>query len=397
LNYNFSNRISSLKPSAIREILKVTSDPNIIPFAAGNPAPDAFPVDAMAAFSQKIFNETPAAALQYGVSEGYTPLRETMQKRMREKYNTGSDSDEVIIVTGAQQGMELTSKCFLNEGDGIICESPSFIGSLNCFRSYGANLIGVPLERDGMDMAALENALSENNNVKLIYVIPTYQNPTGRVMSLEKRVKLLELARKYDVMILEDNPYFELRYSGEVIPTIKSMDTEGRVIYVGSFSKILSPGIRVGFVLANSTVISKLTVAKQVNDVHTNLMYQMIANFMMTEFDIDAHIAKICDIYRAKRDAMTGAIEKYFPEGCTYERPDGGLFLWCRLPDGYDGVELCKMCGSRGVMGVPGSAFEVVEGQKSPYIRLNFSLPSFEQIERGVEIMGGAMHDYLGK
>ena len=247
-----------------------------------------------------------------------------------------------------------------------------------------------------MDMEKLETALRENDNVKFIYVIPTFQNPTGRVISLEKRKKLLELARQYDVLILEDNPYFELRYSGEHLPTIKSMDTEGRVIYVGSFSKILSPGIRVGYVLANRTVISKLTVAKQVSDVHTNLMFQMIACDMLTKYDIDAHIARICDMYRAKRDAMCEAIEKYFPKECSYERPDGGLFLWCRLPDGYDGVALCKLCGSRGVMGVPGSSFSVDESEVSPYIRLNFSLPSFEQIERGVKIMGDTMREFIG-
>jgi len=396
VNYTFSNRISELKPSAIREILKVTQDPNVIPFAAGNPAPEAFPVKEMSEISERIFREMPASALQYGVSEGYMPLRQAVRERMQKKYATGTEEDDVIIVTGAQQGMELTTKCFINEGDGIICESPSFIGSLNCFRSYRANLIGVPMEQDGMDLEKLENALRENDNVKFIYVIPTFQNPTGRVMSLAKREKILELARQYDVMILEDNPYFELRYSGENLPTIKSMDTEGRVIYVGSFSKILSPGIRVGFVLANSAVISKLTVAKQVSDVHTNLMYQMIAHEMLTKYDIDAHIAKVCDMYREKRDAMCDAIEKYFPKECTYERPDGGLFLWCRLPDGYDGVAFCKLCGTRGVMGVPGSSFAIDENEISPYIRLNFSLPSFEQIERGVKIMGDTMREFIG-
>lgn len=396
MNYTFSNRISELKPSAIREILKVTQDPTVISFAAGNPAPEAFPVKEMSEISARIFREMPATALQYGVSEGYTPLRQTIRERMLSKYATGTEEDDVLIVTGAQQGMELTTKCFVNEGDSIICESPSFIGSLNSFRSYRANLIGVPMEVDGMDLEKLENALRENNNVKFIYVIPTFQNPTGRVMSLAKRQKILELARQYDVMILEDNPYFELRYSGENLPTIKSMDTEGRVIYVGSFSKILSPGIRVGFVLANSAVISKLTVAKQVSDVHTNLMYQMIANEMLTKYDIDAHIEKICDIYREKRDAMCNAIEKYFPKEVTYERPDGGLFLWCRLPDGYDGVEFCKLCGPRGVVGVPGSSFAIDENEKTPYIRLNFSLPTFEQIERGVKIMGEALREFIG-
>jgi len=397
MTYNFSRRINELKPSAIREILKVTQDPTVISFAAGNPSVETFPAKEMAEIAADMFANRAGDALQYGVTEGYNPLRDVTAKRLREKYNVGTDNDDLIIVTGGQQGMDLTAKAFLNEDDVIICENPSFIGSLNCFRSYKAKLVGIPLEFDGMDMNVLEETLKQEKNVKLIYVIPTFQNPTGRVMSLEKRRQLLEIAKKYDVMIIEDNPYFELRYSGEYVPTIKSMDTEGRVIYVGSYSKILSPGIRLGFVCAPKEVISKLTVGKQVSDVHTNLFFQMLAAEFLTKYDLDAHIEKIRDIYRAKRDAMVKAMDANFGGMMTYEIPDGGLFMWGKLDDSLDGAELCKLSGKMGVVPVPGSSFLVNDKETSPCVRFNFSLPTFEQIDRGMELMGQALKEYTAK
>ncbi len=397
MKYNFSRRINELKPSAIREILKVTQDPTVISFAAGNPSVETFPAKEMGEIAADMFANRAGDALQYGVTEGYTPLRNITAKRLHDKYAIGSDNDDLIIVTGGQQGMDLSAKAFLNEDDVIICENPSFIGSLNCFRSYKAKLVGVPLEFDGMDMNKLEEALKTEKNVKLIYVIPTFQNPTGRVMSLEKRKQLLELAKKYDVLIIEDNPYFELRYSGEYIPTIKSMDTEGRVIYVGSYSKILSPGIRLGFVCAPKEIISKLVVGKQVSDVHTNLFFQMLAHDFLDKYDIDEHIEKIRKIYREKRDAMINAMAANFGDMMTFEKPDGGLFIWGKLPDGLDGAELCRLSGKKGVVPVPGSSFLVNDNEKFPYVRFNFSLPTFEQIDRGMELMGEALKEYTSK
>ncbi|MCI6908838.1 MAG: PLP-dependent aminotransferase family protein [Clostridiaceae bacterium] len=393
MNYNFASRIGGLKPSAIREILKVTQDPSVISFAAGNPAPEAFPVKEMKQIADELFDERAAYALQYGVSEGYAPLRELTAARLKEKYNIGTPDDDLIILSGGQQVMDLTAKCFLNEGDTILVEDPSFIGSLNCFRSYGAHLVGIPMEPDGIDVDALERALKTEKNVKLMYLIPTFQNPTGRVMSLAKRRRVLELSKRYDVPIIEDNPYYELRYSGEYVPTLKSLDTDGRVIYAGSYSKVLSPGIRLGFACANKEVISKLVVVKQVSDVHTNLFFQMIAAEYLSRYSLDEHIAQVCAIYREKRDAMADALNKYCADTLHFESPEGGLFLWCDIRSGRDGRDLCTISGKKGVAAVPGIAFAIDPESTVPSIRLNFSLSTFEQIDRGCRLLGEAARE----
>lgn len=327
MEYIFSDRISSLKPSAIREILKATSQPGIIPFAAGNPAPESFPVEAIRRFSQEILEENPVLALQYGISEGYTPLRNVLLERMKNKFNSVRDFDDLIIVSGAQQGVELACKVFCNEGDTVICENPSFIGSLNAIRSYNVKLHGIPLEQDGIDIGQLEAALNSDKKVKLLYLIPNFQNPTGITMSLEKRKAVYKLASKHHVMIIEDNPYGDLRFAGEELPTIKSLDTEGLVIYCGSFSKILSAGMRVGYALAPSEVIQKMVVAKQVSDVHTNMLSQLLAERFMTRFDFESHIVKIKELYRHKSALMIEGMEKHFDKRITFTRPQGGLFL----------------------------------------------------------------------
>lgn len=393
MNYNFASRIGGLKPSAIREILKVTQDPSVISFAAGNPAPEAFPVKEMKQIADELFDERAAYALQYGVSEGYAPLRELTAARLKEKYNIGTPDDDLIILSGGQQVMDLTAKCFLNEGDTILVEDPSFIGSLNCFRSYGAHLVGIPMEPDGIDVDALERALKTEKNVKLMYLIPTFQNPTGRVMSLAKRRRVLELSKRYDVPIIEDNPYYELRYSGEYVPTLKSLDTDGRVIYAGSYSKVLSPGIRLGFACANKEVISKLVVVKQVSDVHTNLFFQMIAAEYLSRYSLDEHIAQVCAIYREKRDAMADALNRYCADTLHFESPEGGLFLWCDIRSGRDGRDLCTISGKKGVAAVPGIAFAIDPESTVPSIRLNFSLSTFEQIDRGCRLLGEAARE----
>ncbi len=402
MNYIFSNKIASLKPSAIREILKAPATPDTISFAAGNPAPESFPIKDMARISDEIYQSSAIMALQYGATDGYLPLREAIAKRQYEKFNIGkkisrgdSFDDTTIIVSGGQQGIELACKVFCNEGDAVICENPTFIGALNAFRSNGATPIGVKLEGDGMNIDALEETLKKTKNAKLIYTIPNFHNPAGITTSLSKRKKIYELAKKYKVMILEDNPYGELRFSGEHIPSIKSFDDEGLVIYSSTFSKILSAGMRVGFVIAPDAVASKMVVSKQTSDVHTNLFFQMLCHKYMTECELDSHIEKIQDIYRHKCGLMLSSLDKYFPKEISFTRPEGGLFIWCTLPQEIDQKTFVKLAVERGVRIVPGETFNCDTSAPSQSFRLNFSTPSDEQIELGIKILGQLARELL--
>lgn len=394
MEYTFSNRISSLKPSAIREILKATSQPGVIPFAAGNPSAEAFPVEEVRKISKEIFEEDPILALQYGITEGYEPLRKRILKYVKEKHNISRDFDNIIITSGAQQVMDLASKVFLNEGDTVICETPSFIGSLNCFRSYNAKLCGVPIDSDGMNIEKLEEALKNNKNAKFIYTIPNFQNPSGATMSLKKRKALYSLAKQYGVLILEDNPYGDLRVAGEDIPNIKSFDEDGIVIYSGSFSKILSPGLRVGYVVAHQDIISKMTVGKQTADVHTPIFNQLVVDRWMEKYDFEKHIEKIRSIYKSKLELMCSLVDEHLGDFVKYVRPEGGLFVWCELPKEVDMLDFCKKAVEKKVAVVPGTAFTMDENDKTNCFRMNFSTPSDEMIIEGMKRLGEVKRSY---
>ena len=399
MEYNFSKKLAELKPSAIREIFKSLSDPTIISFAAGNPSPESFPVNDLARLSAEIFENEASFALQYGITEGYTPLREAITARQKSRFGESmvKDTDTTLVVTGGQQGLELSCKAFCNEGDAVICENPSFIGALNAFRSNGVKTIGVDMEDDGINLEKLEETLKNTKNAKLLYLIPTFQNPSGTCMSLEKRLAVLELAKKYGIVILEDNPYGELRFAGKDIPTIKSLDTEGLVIYCSSFSKILSAGMRIGFIIAPNEIASKMVVAKQVEDVHTNLFFQMLCHKYITTCDLDAHIAKINDLYRRKCNLMLECLDREMPKEITYTRPEGGLFIWCTLPEGYDSAEFARFAVTKKLAVVPGSAFNCDTEAPSNSFRLNYSTPTDEQIEAGIKILGEIAREYLKK
>lgn len=397
MDYSFSNKVTGLQASAIREILKFTAFPDVISFAAGNPAPEAFPVKAVEEITQKILSENPIAALQYSITEGYTPLRETMKKRLASQNSFNPDIDDVIITSGGQQGNELSCKVFLNEGDTLICEFPSFIGSINSFKSYNVNLVGVEMDDEGIDPAKLEETLKTSPNTKLIYLIPNFQNPTGKCMSWERRKAVYALAQKYNAIILEDNPYGEIRFEGENIPSIKSLDTDGRVIYCGSFSKVLAPGIRVGFVSAPKPIIQKIVVCKQVADVHTNILAQMIADEFVNNYDFEAHLENIRGIYRQKCGLMLSEIDKNFSSKITVTRPQGGLFIWATLPDGCDMMGFCKKAVEAKVAVVPGNAFTVRETDPINSFRLNFSTPTDEQLVKGCEILGKMSKEMFGE
>ena len=398
MNYTFSDTFSLLKPSALRESFKLAAQPGVISLAAGSPSPQTFPAKEMAEIAQHLLSDprTAASTLQYGITEGVPTLKEAIFRRMKEKYNTGREEDGILITSGGQQGIELAAKILLNRGDGVITESPTFSNSINTFYAFTRNVVGVSLQPDGMDLDELEKTLQHTPNVKLIYCIATFQNPTGYTVSLEKRRGIYALAQKYNIIIIEDDPYYELRYSGEHVPTIKSLDDDGRVIYVGSMSKILSPGIRVGFIIANKELLAKLVIAKQGEDVHANVLCQTIAAEYFRQYDIDAHIEMIRACYRGKRDFMLQELTQHLSDKVEVSHPDGGLFLWCTMPEGCDSDALFYDCLNKGkVVITTGSGFYPNLAGPSKAFRLSFSLPSEEQIKSAVAIVGQCVNDMI--
>lgn len=396
MEYSFSDRVQALKPSAIREIFKYAADPEVVSLSAGNPSPEAFPIEEIREISSRLLEENPIGVLQYSVTEGYPQLRETLKEYMKSHHNIGRDFDDILITTGAQQIMDLATKSLVNEGDVVITEAPSFIGSLNTFRSYNAKLVGVKIDDDGMNMEELEKALQTHKNARFIYTIPNFQNPSGITMSLEKRKKMYELAKKYNVLILEDNPYGDLRYSGEYIPCIKSFDDEGIVLYAGSMSKVISPGIRVAYVIAPKPIFQKMVVCKQGNDVHTNIWSQMVCNELMTKYDFDSHLEKLRNLYRKKAQFMMDLMDKYLvPMGITYAKITGGLFTMCTLPDYVDMQEFCKDAIKNKVCVVPGNAFLTDESEECHTFRVNFSTPTDEQLEKGIKLLAKTAEKYI--
>ncbi len=391
----FSDKVKHLEASSIREIFKLLAKPGIISFAGGAPDPSLFPKKEFAEIAKEILETEGNTALQYGITEGYAPLREWTKKRLVTQ-GILKDDDDVIIVSGGQQGIDLCSKSLINPGDGVVCEEPSFIGGLNCFRSYNAELFGVPVESDGLDTDKLEELLKNHSNIKLLYTISTFQNPSGITISLEKRKKILELAEKYDILVYEDNPYGELRFSGEEIPTLKSLDKTGRVIYFGSFSKILAPGMRLGFTSAKSELLERMIICKQTQDVHTNVLSQMIAYKFVTKYSIDEHISTLRKAYGKKCQIMMDLMDKYFPKQVTHTCPEGGLFLYCTMPDGFDSKELMKLALEKNVAFVPGTSCMIDDKKTYSTFRMNYSTASEEDIETGIKALGEVLHTYMG-
>ena len=390
----FSNKVAGVAPSAIREILKFTADPEVISFAAGNPAPEAFPVETIRKISDDIFAEEPINALQYSVTEGYMPLRKWLENDLRSK-NMFAENDMVVITNGAQQAIETTAKILCNEGDVILCEDPSFIGSLNAFRSYGVKLVGLPTDSDGILPDEMENVLKTYNTVKFLYTIPNFQNPTGNTTSLERRKQILALAEKYGIYILEDNPYGDLRFAGEPVPSYKSLDTKGNVLYAGTFSKTLAPGLRVGYLCGERDILQKAVVGLQTSTVHANIWAQMLTYRFVTTVDFGEHLARLQDIYRKKYTRMANALKANMPECVTYSQPQGGLFIWATIPDKYDMNAFCTEAVHQKVAVVPGNAFLSDENAVSHSFRLNFSTPTDEQIDRGTEILGKCAKEFF--
>lgn len=395
MEYRISDRMAPMQGSAIREIFKYAADPSVISLAGGNPAPELFPAEALAEIAGEVLREQPVTALQYGITEGYGPLKEAVWERLKRVEKIGAPDDALLIVSGGQQGIELMTKVLVNEGDVVLVEEPSFIGATNAFRSYGAKLVGVPVESDGIDVAALEAAVRQNKNVRFLYTIPTFQNPMGVTMSVEKRRAVYELAKKYGFLILEDNPYGDLTFDGTRLPTIKSMDTEGIVMYSGSFSKILAPGLRLGYLCADKALVGKAVIAKQVSDVHTAMLPQLLAAEYLKRYDLDEAILRMRANYAHKCATMLQAIEDFFPAGVTYTRPGGGLFIWCDLGHGLDTLALSKKAIEQKVVYVPGNTFMTDMSKPCSALRLNYSTMSDERIVEGVRRLGKVFGEAL--
>lgn len=396
MQYAYSDRIKDIKPSSIREILKyAAAHPNVIALSTGSPAAEAVPVEEIHAISERIFKEMPLAGLSYSMTEGYPPLRATTKERLKKEFGIGRDFDDLIITTGGQQGLSLTPNVLCNPGDTVIVESPSFVSGINAMRIHGANVVGIEMDDEGIILEDLEKAIATQPNVKLLYVIPTFQNPSGKTMSLARRKAVYELCLKNNIVILEDNPYGELRFSGEEIPTFKSMDDAGIVVYNGSYSKVLSAGMRIGFIMAQKDLLQRITVAKQFSDCHSNIFFQILTDEWLKTADVPAHIEKIRKIYGDRAEFMMNLLDQYIDKRVSFTRPEGGLFLWCTLPEGCDAQELSAIALDKGVAFVPGSDFMVDSNAPCRAFRLNYSTPSYANMEEGIKRLAAAINEYL--
>lgn len=391
--YNFSDKVKAMRPSIIRELLKQMADPSLISFAGGNPAAEAFPAKEIAKISAELLALPPAGTLQYSITEGYPGLRQKALEYLNCKTQLTKDTDELIVLSGSQQAMDYMSKLMCNDGDVVATEDPAFLGALNSFRGNGAVLAGVPMQPDGVDLDALEKVLCASKKPKFYYTIPNFQNPTGFTTSLKKRKAVYQLCKRYGVPILEDNPYGELRFTGQDIPPIKSFDDEGLVLYAVSMSKVFAPGMRVAFCAGASQLISRFTVAKQGNDVHTNLWGQRVIEQFFAQCNIDAHIAHLQKVYGQKARQMMLELDKVLCGKASYVPVEGGMFLWLRLANGIDMPKFVKLCLEKKLAIVPGSAFFVDDAAPCQSVRLNFSAPSSTQIEQGAQIIGQVLKD----
>ncbi|HEY6328770.1 MAG TPA: PLP-dependent aminotransferase family protein [Blastocatellia bacterium] len=385
--YRFARRMSLIDVSAVREILKVTESPDIdISFAGGMPAPELFPIEAMARAQAAVYAENGPAAMQYSTTEGWTPLRNWIANRQRQ-IGIDSDTSRVLIISGSQQGIDLVAKVFLDRGDFVVVDNPSYLAALQTFGAYEANFIPIDSDESGMRVDLLERALAGPTLPKLIYTNSEFQNPTGTSLSSERRDQLVELAARYGVPILEDNPYIELRYSGPYSAPLAARDKTGQVIYLSTFSKTVSPGIRIGWIAASAEIIKVLVTAKQSSDLHTSTVLQHALARMLEDFDYDGHINHLRSVYRTRRDAMLDALKAHFPEGARWTTPQGGLFIWVELPESMDGEELFVRAVKARVAFVPGAPF-FAHAPRHNCIRLNFSNQSPEMIGEGIARLG---------
>ena len=378
----YASRFDGVTGSAIREIFKMIAKPGMISFAGGNPARSALPDDVCAQIAQEVLQQDGKAILQYGATEGYAPLLESLKAYAEAQL--GCEVPAVLPVTGSTQAMDLLCKALINPGDVILVENPTFLGNMQCMHLYEAKLVPVPSDENGIILEKLEEAILEHHP-KMLYTIPTFQNPTGLTLAADRRQPIAEMAAKYGMVVAEDDPYRDLRYSGEPLPSIKSYDKEGWVVFMGSFSKIISPGLRVGFMAGDPRILRKCTIGKQSADVHTSNLTQAIVDQYLRRDLLPDHIRSICASYKEQMDAMMQELET-FPAGTTYTRPEGGLFIWVELPEHLNVLELLEKCVARKVAYVPGTHF-FCDGGHMNTLRLNFSNSTVDQIHTGMAVL----------
>ena len=392
MEYNYSKAVPQGGFDTVGEILKVAASPNVISFAGGLPAPELFPTSQLQQATDRVYQTSAESALQYSNSNGFLRLREILAQRMARR-GVSCDADNIAITTGSQQSIDLISKMFINRGDTILVEKPTYMSALDVFNTYGANIVGVEMDDEGLRMDALEQALKNHPEAKFLYTVPTFQNPTGRTLPVDRRQRMVELARQYDIVIIEDDPYGQLRFAGDPVPAVKSFDSDGRVFYLSTFSKTLTPGLRTGWVVADPAFIKHFTVIKQSADLHTdNVAQQVIAEFL-ADFNIDEHIAKIRQVYRQREQLMIEQIQKHFPTGVKYTNPDGGLFIWVEIPGNINTQDLFDQCIKNNVAFVPGEPFYPGEPESGTF-RLNFSNMSEEKIKDGIQRLGKAITEF---
>lgn len=394
MEYKFASRMERMKASEIRELLKLTARPEIISFAGGLPAPELFPVKEIAQVSHDLVLKEGQKLLQYATTEGRPTLREKIAKRMTEKYKTPVVADDILITTGSQQCLDFAGKLFLDPGDVVLCESPSYLGALNAFNAYQPVFKEVPTDGEGIIPEELDKILASTPKCKFIYVIPDFQNPTGICWSLERRKKFIEVINKYDLPVFEDNPYGELRYRGESFPTLKSMDTKGLVSFLGTFSKIFCPGLRLGWIAGPHTIVEKFVMIKQSADLHTSNFDQGVADAYMDTYDLDAHVKEIVELYGHRRDLILKTMEEEFPEGVEFTRPDGGLFLWVTVPEGVSARKVFDKCIEQKVAAVIGDAF-YPNDKTDRSMRVNYSCMPDDKIVEGVKRMAKAIKECM--
>ena len=389
---HIAERMQGVNGSAIRELFKLLGDPEIISFGGGNPAKECFPKEDIEKITAELLRDKSDVLLQYGATEGYLPLRKAYIEKILPDLGLTAELENVLALTGSMQGLDLICKVVVNPGDVVLVEEPSFLGALQTFNIAQAKLVPVPLHTDGIHVDELEALVREYRPV-MFYTIPTFQNPTSWVSGIEARKAIARLAAEYDMIVIEDDPYASLRCSGEKLPTIKSFDTSGNVILMSSFSKTISPGMRVALCCGNAELIRKMTIAKQSADTHSpNLNQAIIAEYLNRDL-LPEHIAEISKVYAHSASVMVEAMEEYFPDWVEYEKPIGGLFIWCTLPEGWDASELFKKAVARKVAFVPGVSFFTTPGKGNNTFRLNFSAEPEERIRRGIRTLGDRLKE----